>query len=83
MASAKKRPSKTQDNLVYGLVWLACFAPLLWLAWRGFMGELGATADWRGICEELWPFVDGPPRTALGEQEASWAAGRAAAPASS
>ncbi|WCO67202.1 AarF/ABC1/UbiB kinase family protein [Iamia majanohamensis] len=47
------------------------------------MGELGATADWRGICEELWPFVDGPPRTALGEQEAAWAAGRAAARAPS
>jgi methionine sulfoxide reductase heme-binding subunit len=30
------------DRLVYGLVWLACFAPLLWLAWRGFNNELGA-----------------------------------------
>ena len=38
----KKRPSKLQDNLVYGLVWLACFAPLAWLAWRGYAGELGA-----------------------------------------
>jgi sulfoxide reductase heme-binding subunit YedZ len=36
------RPSKTQDNLVYAGVWLACFAPLLWLAWRGFSGDLGA-----------------------------------------
>lgn len=42
------------------------------------MGELEATADWRGICEELWPFVDGPPRTALGEQEAAWRAEGAA-----
>lgn len=36
------RPSKIQDNLVYAGVWLACFAPLLWLAWRGFSGDLGA-----------------------------------------
>jgi sulfoxide reductase heme-binding subunit YedZ len=39
---ARKRPSKLQDNLVYALVWLACFAPLVWLAWKGFNGELGA-----------------------------------------
>jgi sulfoxide reductase heme-binding subunit YedZ len=41
-ASRRKRPSKLQDNLVYGLVWLACFAPLIWLAWKGFNGDLGA-----------------------------------------
>lgn len=41
-ASRRKRPSKLQDNLVYGLVWLACFAPLAWLAWKGFNGDLGA-----------------------------------------
>ncbi len=40
--SRRKRPSKLQDNLVYGLVWLACFAPLVWLAWKGFNGDLGA-----------------------------------------
>jgi len=39
---ARKRPSKLQDNLVYALVWLACFAPLVWLAWKGFNGDLGA-----------------------------------------
>ena len=39
---ARKRPSKLQDSLVYGLVWLACLAPLIWLAWRGFSGDLGA-----------------------------------------
>lgn len=39
---ARKRPSKLLDNLVYGLVWLACLAPLVWLAWRGFTGDLGA-----------------------------------------
>jgi len=32
----------TRDRLVYGLVWLACFAPLLWLAWRGYTNDLGA-----------------------------------------
>ena len=41
-AARSKRPSKTQDNLVYAAVWLACFAPLVWLAWRGFSGDLGA-----------------------------------------
>jgi sulfoxide reductase heme-binding subunit YedZ len=38
----RRKPSKTQDNLVYAAVWLACFAPLAWLAWRGFSGDLGA-----------------------------------------
>jgi len=42
MTAKKKRPSKLQDNLVYALVWLACFAPLVWLAWKGFNGDLGA-----------------------------------------
>lgn len=41
------------------------------------LGELGATADWRGISEELWPFVDSPPTTALGELEAEWVERRA------
>ena len=36
------------------------------------LAELGATADWRRIAEELWPFVDGPPSTALGREEAAW-----------
>ena len=27
------------------------------------LGELSATADWRGIAEEIWPFVQGPPTT--------------------
>ena len=33
---------KALDRVVYGLVWLACLAPLLWLAWRGISNELGA-----------------------------------------
>ncbi|QYG91122.1 AarF/ABC1/UbiB kinase family protein [Iamia sp. SCSIO 61187] len=36
------------------------------------LGELGATGDWRAIAEELWPFVDAPPATELGEQEHDW-----------
>ena len=40
------------------------------------LGELSATADWRSIAEEIWPFVQGPPSTPIGEAEAAWAAGR-------
>lgn len=45
------------------------------------LGELGATADWRRIAEELWPWVAGPPATELGRQEEEWrqATGRGAA----
>jgi predicted unusual protein kinase regulating ubiquinone biosynthesis (AarF/ABC1/UbiB family) len=38
------------------------------------LGRLRATADWRAVMEELWPFVDGPPATELGRQEAAWRA---------
>jgi predicted unusual protein kinase regulating ubiquinone biosynthesis (AarF/ABC1/UbiB family) len=41
------------------------------------LGDLGATADWRAIAEEIWPFVQAPPSTAMGEAEAAW---HAAAP---
>jgi hypothetical protein len=37
------------------------------------LGRLGATADWRRITEEIWPWVDGPPSTPLGKAEAAWA----------
>ena len=40
------------------------------------LGELTATADWRGIAEEIWPFIQGPPSTPMGEAEAAWRAGR-------
>lgn len=33
---------KALDRVVYGLVWLSCLAPLLWLAWRGYTNDLGA-----------------------------------------
>ena len=41
------------------------------------LGELRATADYRRIAEELWPMVDGPPSTPMGEAEAGWLAARA------
>jgi predicted unusual protein kinase regulating ubiquinone biosynthesis (AarF/ABC1/UbiB family) len=40
------------------------------------LGELNATADWRSIAEEIWPFVQGPPSTPMGAAEAAWRAGR-------
>jgi hypothetical protein len=45
------------------------------------LGELSATADWRAISEEIWPFVQGPAATPMGEAEASWRARRQAAAA--
>ncbi len=36
------------------------------------LGELGSTGNYRRIAEELWPFVDGPPSTPIGEAEAEW-----------
>ncbi len=38
------------------------------------LGELRATGNYRRIAEELWPFVDGPPSTPIGEAEAAWVA---------
>jgi predicted unusual protein kinase regulating ubiquinone biosynthesis (AarF/ABC1/UbiB family) len=40
----------------------------------GLLGELTATANWRAIAEEIWPFVLGPPTTPIGEAEAAWRA---------
>ena len=42
------------------------------------LGEMSATADWRRIAEEIWPFVQAPPCTPMGAAEASWRAGRKA-----
>ncbi len=36
------------------------------------LGDLNATANWRRIAEEIWPFVEGPPSTPMGEAEAEW-----------
>jgi predicted unusual protein kinase regulating ubiquinone biosynthesis (AarF/ABC1/UbiB family) len=45
------------------------------------LGDLSATANWRAIAEEIWPFVQGPPATPMGEAEVAWRAGRQAADA--
>jgi predicted unusual protein kinase regulating ubiquinone biosynthesis (AarF/ABC1/UbiB family) len=42
------------------------------------LGELTATNDWRAIAEEIWPFVQAPPSTPMGEAEAAWRARRQA-----
>lgn len=36
------------------------------------LGSLNATANWRRIAEEIWPFRNGPPSTPTGEAEARW-----------
>ena len=36
------------------------------------LAGLGATANWRRIAEEIWPFVDASPSTHLGRLEAAW-----------
>jgi len=36
--------------------------------------DLRATADWRRLAEELWPFVGAPPSTPMGEHIARWKA---------
>jgi predicted unusual protein kinase regulating ubiquinone biosynthesis (AarF/ABC1/UbiB family) len=40
------------------------------------LGELSATADWRRIAEEIWPFVQAPPSTPMGAAEVAWKAKR-------
>jgi predicted unusual protein kinase regulating ubiquinone biosynthesis (AarF/ABC1/UbiB family) len=38
------------------------------------LAGLGATANWRRLAEEMWPWVEGPPSTPLGEMEHAWRA---------
>jgi predicted unusual protein kinase regulating ubiquinone biosynthesis (AarF/ABC1/UbiB family) len=40
------------------------------------LGQLRGKAPWRAISDEIWPWVDGPPATELGLQEAAWLADR-------
>ncbi len=40
------------------------------------LGDLGAVGNYRRMAEELWPFTDGQPSTAMGEAEAKWLANR-------
>ncbi len=46
------------------------------LGLHAVLGRLRATENWRRIANEIWPFVNGPPSTRLGELEAEWLAGR-------
>ncbi|MFL6204342.1 MAG: ABC1 kinase family protein [Acidimicrobiales bacterium] len=39
-------------------------------------GQLRATANWRRISEEIWPWIEAPPTTELGRRAAAWAADR-------
>ncbi|WP_041661811.1 ABC1 kinase family protein [Acidimicrobium ferrooxidans] len=41
------------------------------------LAELGATADWRAIAEDIWPFVARAPITPIGQEEAAWRLERA------
>lgn len=36
------------------------------------LAQLGATANWRAIAEELWPFTNASSSTTFGRQEALW-----------
>lgn len=38
----------------------------------GILAELEATANFRRIAEEMWPFVAGPPSTPMGEAIEAW-----------
>jgi len=40
------------------------------------LGELSATANWRAISEEIWPFVRDRLPLPMGEAEAEWRARR-------
>jgi predicted unusual protein kinase regulating ubiquinone biosynthesis (AarF/ABC1/UbiB family) len=49
------------------------------LGLMAILGELRATANFRRIANELWPWVDGPPSTDMGRAEAAWLRQRALA----
>jgi predicted unusual protein kinase regulating ubiquinone biosynthesis (AarF/ABC1/UbiB family) len=36
------------------------------------LGEMNATADWRRVSEEIWPFTRAAPSTPMGEAELPW-----------
>ena len=42
------------------------------LGLMAILGDLRATANFRRIAEELWPWVDGPPSTEIGRAETVW-----------
>ena len=45
------------------------------------LGQLRGKAPWRAISDEIWPWVDAPPATDLGQEEAAWLADRRTAAA--
>jgi predicted unusual protein kinase regulating ubiquinone biosynthesis (AarF/ABC1/UbiB family) len=45
------------------------------------LGEMRATANWRAIAEEIWPFMQAPPSTPIGVAELPWLAARPSAAA--
>jgi predicted unusual protein kinase regulating ubiquinone biosynthesis (AarF/ABC1/UbiB family) len=42
------------------------------LGLMGLFAQLGATANWRRIAMELWPFTSAPPSTPMGEVIRTW-----------
>jgi predicted unusual protein kinase regulating ubiquinone biosynthesis (AarF/ABC1/UbiB family) len=46
------------------------------LGLMAILGDLRATANFRGIANELWPWVDAAPSTEMGKAEADWLASR-------
>jgi len=44
------------------------------LGLMAILGDLGATANFRRIAEELWPWIDRPATTEMGKAEAAWLA---------
>jgi predicted unusual protein kinase regulating ubiquinone biosynthesis (AarF/ABC1/UbiB family) len=40
------------------------------------LGEMKATANWRAIAEEIWPFMQAPPSTPMGAAELPWLSSR-------
>jgi predicted unusual protein kinase regulating ubiquinone biosynthesis (AarF/ABC1/UbiB family) len=42
------------------------------LGLNALFAELGASADWRRLAEQLWPRVEAPASTPLGEAHAAW-----------
>jgi predicted unusual protein kinase regulating ubiquinone biosynthesis (AarF/ABC1/UbiB family) len=46
------------------------------LGLMAILGDLEATANFRRIANELWPWVDGPPASEMGKAEADWLAAR-------
>jgi hypothetical protein len=42
------------------------------LGLMGLFAQLDATANWRRIAMELWPFTSSPPSTPMGEEIQDW-----------